>query len=109
MDEVATPDSSRIWTREDWQRGSPREHSKELFREALLDWVPDRELLLDSERMAERSAFAKTHRVPDRFFEELSQTYRAIAERVVGAAVGVPERPREAMLELLDDQFQLLR
>jgi len=109
MDEVATPDSSRIWTREDWQRGSPREHSKELFREALLDWVPDRELLLDSERMAERSAFASTHRVPDRFFEELSQTYRAIAERVVGAAVAVPQRPREAMLDLLHDQFQLLR
>jgi phosphoribosylaminoimidazole-succinocarboxamide synthase len=45
MDEVGTPDSSRIWRRRDWEAGHPREHSKEQFREALMDWVPDRAML----------------------------------------------------------------
>jgi phosphoribosylaminoimidazole-succinocarboxamide synthase len=108
MDEVATPDSSRIWTRADWERGAPREHSKEQFREALLNWVPDPSLLLDSARMDERTAFASEQRLPDAFFEDLSATYCAIAERVTGQPAAPLDRPREAMLDILNEQFDLL-
>ena len=108
MDEVGTPDSSRIWRRADWEAGLPREHSKEQFREALLAWVPDRDLLLDSARMAERATFARTQRVPDAFFEALADTYRAQAAAVLGREPAPCERPRESMLELLGGSLGLL-
>jgi phosphoribosylaminoimidazole-succinocarboxamide synthase len=101
LDEVGTPDASRIWREADWRRGEPREYSKELFREALLSWVPQREMLLDSERMAQRSAFARAHPVPDRFFEELAATYRDMAERLTGAPLPAMAEPRQEMLDLL--------
>lgn len=106
MDEVGTPDSSRIWRREDWEQGVPREHSKEQFREALMSWVPDREVLLNADRMEERKALAETQRVPDSFFLDLARTYRSAAQRM-GATPSVCEAPRESMLELLS-QLRLL-
>ena len=108
MDEVGTPDSSRIWQEQDWARGEPLEHSKEMFREALMGWVLDRDMLLDATRMSERSAYAKAHAVPDAFFEDLSRTYAAQAERILGCPLPIIERPREAMLDLLNEQFGLV-
>ncbi|MFT7289140.1 MAG: phosphoribosylaminoimidazole-succinocarboxamide synthase, partial [Halieaceae bacterium] len=108
MDEVGTPDSSRIWRRGDWEQGTPREYSKEQFREALLEWLPDRELALDPQRYAERAAFARSHRVPDQFFLELAHTYRSTATRIIGADLQLPERPRESLLDLLNGEFSLL-
>ncbi|WP_439102626.1 phosphoribosylaminoimidazolesuccinocarboxamide synthase [Congregibacter sp.] len=108
MDEVGTPDSSRIWRREDWERGEPREHSKEQFREALLSWVDDRDMLLDARRMEERSSYAQSHAVPDEFFLDLSETYTAQAEGILGAPLPRMDRPREAMLDLMNEQFGLV-
>ncbi|MFK7828373.1 MAG: phosphoribosylaminoimidazolesuccinocarboxamide synthase [Congregibacter sp.] len=109
MDEVGTPDSSRIWQRQDWLAGSPKEHSKEQFREALLGWVPDADVLLNPQRMSERADFAAKNPVPDTFFHALSHTYRAQAERITQRAMAEIERPREAMLEVLHNSFSLLR
>lgn len=108
MDEVGTPDSSRIWSQRDWQRGAPREHSKEQFREALLQWVPDAQLLLDSSRMRERAEFARSHPVPEAFFESLAITYRDQAETMLGCTLDLPERPRESLLDVLSQQFDLV-
>ncbi|EED32739.1 phosphoribosylaminoimidazole-succinocarboxamide synthase [gamma proteobacterium NOR5-3] len=108
MDEVGTPDSSRIWRQDDWQRGQPKEHSKEQFREALMAWVEDRDMLLDPARMTERSAFAKANPVPDTFFEDLSHTYAAQAERILGSALPAMERPRERILDILSERFGLV-
>lgn len=108
MDEVGTPDSSRIWRNDDWERGEPREHSKEQFREALMSWVEDRDMLLDPTRMGERSSYAKKNRVPDAFFEDLSQTYAAQAERILGSPLPMIERPRELILDLLTERFGLV-
>lgn len=107
MDEVGTPDSSRIWRRDDWERGAPREHSKEQFREALMAWTPDPDVLLNPRRMDERKRLAANERVPDSFFLELSQTYRAAAQRVLGSPLEVGDAPRESMLDLLA-QLKLL-
>lgn len=109
MDEVGTPDSSRVWAKRDWEEGAPREYSKEQFREALMDWVPDREVLLDSVRMPDRKQLARDSRLPDALFEALSRTYAEAAERFLGRCVPLPERPRERMLDLLNEQFALLR
>lgn len=108
MDEVGTPDSSRIWRRTEWEQGKPREHSKEQFREALLSWVADRDMLLDPKRMLERAAYASTNSVPDEFFAELAQTYRQQAARILGKTVPAIEHPRELILDVLNDQFGLV-
>ncbi len=103
MDEVGTPDSSRIWRRSDWERGEPKEYSKEQFRAALLDWVPDPSLLLDSQQMEARAAFARQEAVPDSFFEALGETYRSQAAEITGKGISFTGNPREEMLALLDD------
>jgi phosphoribosylaminoimidazole-succinocarboxamide synthase len=103
MDEVGTPDSSRIWDREDWLARAPREHSKEQFREALLAWVRDRDVLLDASRMGERAALARESRLPDRFFTDLGDTYRRQASSLVGRAVDVDPAPRESLLACLGE------
>mgnify|MGYP006272924303 FL=1 len=109
MDEVGTPDSSRVWRRDDWERGEAREHSKEFFRAALLARVPEQELLLDPQRMAQRRQFAAAYRVPDALLQELGAIYRDSATRLLGRPLEPPERPREAMLELLHERFRLVR
>ncbi|MEM1403966.1 MAG: phosphoribosylaminoimidazolesuccinocarboxamide synthase [Pseudomonadota bacterium] len=108
MDEIGTPDSSRIWRKDDWNSGSPTEFSKEVFREALQDWVPDRDLLLNSDRMEERLAFAKAHRVPDEFFHKVSQVYRDEAEALLNLPIVFPDSPREEILQILSSEFGLL-
>ncbi|WOJ96088.1 phosphoribosylaminoimidazolesuccinocarboxamide synthase [Congregibacter brevis] len=108
MDEVGTPDSSRIWRRQDWERGEPKEHSKEQFRESLMSWVSDKDMLLDPARMSERSAYARDNAVPDEFFDALSETYAAQAERILGKPLSTIEKPREALLDILNEQFGLV-
>lgn len=108
MDEVGTPDSSRIWRTQDWEAGKPVEYSKEQFRESLMSWVEDVQLLLDPARMAERSQFAKAARVPDEFFNAVAHTYLTEAESIVGGRIAMPERPREEMLGLLAEEYGLL-
>lgn len=103
MDEVGTPDSSRIWQREDWLAGRPRERSKEQFREALMDWVPDRQVLLDARRMDERQRLASRSRLPDRLFRDLAETYAEQARLVVGEAPARDANPRAALLDTLND------
>ncbi len=101
MDEVGTPDSSRIWFRDDWERGQPRERSKEQFRAALLAWASDRDVLLDPRRMTERLALARDARLPDEFFLELSETYRDQAEAIVGSLPAPDPRPRDSLCAVL--------
>lgn len=45
MDEVGTPDSSRIWDEEAYNRGEIVENSKEGFRQFLLNYFPDPDIL----------------------------------------------------------------
>ncbi|MFT4768513.1 MAG: phosphoribosylaminoimidazole-succinocarboxamide synthase [Glaciecola sp.] len=108
MDEVGTPDSSRIWRRDDWEQGEPREHSKEQFREALMSWVDDRDMLLDPTRMSERNTYARRNAVPDAFFENLSRTYAVQAERILRSPLPEIDRPRELILDLLNERFGLV-
>lgn len=108
MDEVGTPDSSRIWRHSDWAQGEPTEHSKEQFRESLLSWVPDRDLLLNPRRVTERAAYAAKNAVPDEFFTALAETYAEQAARILGSTIPVMEHPRGALLDLLNEQFGLV-
>ena len=52
MDEVGTPDSSRIWDNQQYQQGKIVENSKEGFRQMLLNHFPDPDILLNKNRMS---------------------------------------------------------
>lgn len=107
MDEVGTPDSSRIWDAVAYRKGQVVEHSKEAFRQSLLNHVGDRELLLDHRRFDERKQFAREHALPSQFLYSLSDTYLSVAERVTGQSLVVPEQPLESMMRVLGEDLGL--
>src|SRR5690554_3964081 len=65
MDEVGTPDSSRIWDGPSYREGKVIEKSKEEFRQALLNFFPDPDILLNKDRMPERAALARDNALPE--------------------------------------------
>jgi phosphoribosylaminoimidazole-succinocarboxamide synthase len=109
MDEVGTPDSSRIWDAEAYGEGRVLENSKETFRQALLARLPDPDVLLDKSRMAERQALARDTVLPRALFDEVSATYTGIAERITGRPLPRPVDPRQEILDTLGgDAFRLV-
>jgi len=101
MDEVGTPDSSRIWDAHAFSTGQIVENSKEGFRQALLNMSPDPDLLLDKNRMAERQAYAQATRLPSELMYAVSHTYIGIAERIIGQPLQLPENPRKEIEDLI--------
>ena len=84
------------------------ENSKEGFRQALLNWVPDRNLLLDKHRMVERAAFAGSALLPQSMLMDVSETYLGIAAQIIGSSITVPENPRAEIKELLSVELGLV-
>ena len=107
MDEVGTPDSSRIWDGDVYHSGDILERSKEEFRQMLLCHVPDSDLLLDPERLQERKRFASEYKVPPFIMHKLSETYLSIAEQITGSPINVPRQPLRDILSILKDDFGL--
>ena len=88
IDEIGTPDSSRTYNKESYEKGKIVESSKEPFRQFLLGNT-NRDVLLDKNRMPERRELAASYRVPVEQMMEVSRVYRDIAEKITG--VRVPE------------------
>ena len=107
MDEVGTPDSSRIWDATAYRSGSVVENSKEEFRQALLRHVNDPQLLLDYGRFEERKRYAESHALPVGLLHSLSKTYVSVAERITSQPIVVPDRPVESIMATLADDFGL--
>ncbi len=84
MDEVGTPDSSRIWDGPSYRKGKVVENSKEGFRQLLLNHFPEPDILLNKERMAERQDLARDNALPESVLMEVSRTYVDIAEKIIG-------------------------
>merc|ERR1711959_110888 len=60
MDEVGTPDSSRIWDGPKYRDGGKVvENSKESFRKMLMNHFPDPDILTNKDRMVERTKLAE--------------------------------------------------
>lgn len=109
MDEVGTPDSSRIWDAAAYRQGRVLENSKETFRQSLLSLVEDSAVLLDKNRMAERQVLARDSVLPRALFDEVSATYTGLAERITGAALPRSDNPRGDILDVLGGAaFRLL-
>jgi phosphoribosylaminoimidazole-succinocarboxamide synthase len=100
IDEVGTPDSSRMWDSQAYSRGKIVENSKEGFRQFLLNKL-DKDILLRKDRMAERKQLAANYRVPVDVMMEVSQVYKNITEKITGTPIARIENPGEEILEAL--------
>jgi phosphoribosylaminoimidazole-succinocarboxamide synthase len=108
MDEVGTPDSSRIWDAAQYERGNVVENSKEDFRQVLLAHFPDPDILLNKDRMAERTALARDNLLPQELLLQVSRTYVGIAEKITGKPVNVSDNPKAEIIQILRDHYQLI-
>ncbi|PKH03275.1 phosphoribosylaminoimidazolesuccinocarboxamide synthase [Psychromonas sp. MB-3u-54] len=108
MDEVGTPDSSRIWDAAEYQKGKIVENSKEDFRQLLLNHFPDPDILLNKDRMVERSALAENNALPAEVLMKISATYTGIAEKIIGHKIVLSNNPKAEIIEILDQQYGLI-
>ena len=108
MDEVGTPDSSRIWDGAALAEGRVVENSKEDFRQLLLQHFPDPDILLNKDRMSERLVLARDNALPVEVLMEISKTYVAIAEKITGASLQLAKNPKAEIIEVLRNEFALI-
>jgi phosphoribosylaminoimidazole-succinocarboxamide synthase len=108
MDEVGTPDSSRIWDGAEYRNGKIVENSKEGFRQFLLNHFEDSDILLNKDRMDERAALARDNVLPASALMNLSKTYLNIAEKVIGEKIILSNNPKAEIVEILREQYGLV-
>lgn len=108
MDEVGTPDSSRIWDGEQYRNGKVVENSKEGFRQMLLSHFTDPDILLNKDRMDEREALARDNELPADVFESVSKTYVGIAEKITGQPLNLSENPKAEIITVLKEEYGLI-
>lgn len=108
MDEVGTPDSSRIWDGPAHRRGQVVEMSKEAFRQMLLSYFSDPDILLDKSRMTERSQLAETTELPRDIFMQVSENYLGLAEQITGRKPDLSGNPRAQIIERLRRDYDLI-
>jgi phosphoribosylaminoimidazole-succinocarboxamide synthase len=102
IDEVGTPDSSRMWNFAEYTSGKIVENSKEGFRQFLLKKSGiEEDILLNSDRFDERKQTASEYRVPRAVFFEVSETYKNIARKITGKTVPEINNPREEIMDAL--------
>jgi len=108
MDEVGTPDSSRIWDGPSYREGNVVENSKEVFRQELLSHFPDADILVNKDRMEERYALARDNELPAELIQKVSDTYVGIAEKIIGEKLPQSENPKAEIVAILRDQYGLI-
>lgn len=80
IDEVHTPDSSRYWTVESYEQGTPENYSKEYLRE----WFAERGYRGDG----------TPPQMPDRFAAQVAQRYISVYEMLTGTPFEPGEMPQ---------------
>jgi phosphoribosylaminoimidazole-succinocarboxamide synthase len=108
MDEVGTPDSSRIWDGAALRAGRIEENSKEGFRQLLLQHFPDPDILLNKNRMPERLALARDNALPVDVLMAVSNTYVGIAEKIIGGSLQLSDNPKAEIIAVLRKEFALV-
>jgi len=108
MDEVGTPDSSRIWDGDEYRKGNVVENSKEGFRQLLLNHFPDPDILLNKDRMDERSTLARDNELPTEVLMAVSKTYTDIAEKITGEKITLSDNPKAEIIAVLKEQYALI-
>ncbi|WP_394175435.1 phosphoribosylaminoimidazolesuccinocarboxamide synthase [Thalassotalea litorea] len=108
MDEVGTPDSSRMWDGAEYRQGNIVENSKEGFRQLLLKYFPDPDILLNKDRMDEREALARDNALPVDVLMQVSKTYVGIAEKITGENIVISDNPKAEIIEILKKDYGLV-
>lgn len=108
MDEVGTPDSSRIWDGAAYREGIILENSKEGFRQFLLKYFPDPDILLNKQRMPEREALARDNELPLDAMMAVSKTYIGVAEKVTGKPITLSANPKAEIVDILKTRYGLI-
>ena len=108
MDEVGTPDSSRIWDGLSYQASKVVENSKEGFRQALLKHFPEPDILLNKSRIEERKALAADNELPLEIIMGVSETYTQIAQKITGSKITLSDDPKAVIIEILRNEFGLI-
>ncbi len=108
MDEVGTPDSSRIWDGPALREGRVVENSKEGFRQLLLQHFPDPDILLNKDRMPERMALARDNALPTEVLMAVSNTYVGVAEKIIGSKLQISDHPKAEIIDTLASEFGLV-
>ena len=108
MDEVGTPDSSRIWDGPSYRKGKVVENSKESFRQLLLNHFPDPDILLNKDRMSERAELARNNALPESVLMAVSKTYTDIAEKITGKEIVLSENPKAEIINILKEEYGLI-
>ena len=108
MDEVGTPDSSRIWDGPQFREGKVVENSKEGFRKLLLEHFPDPDILLNKSRMDERSALARDNALPESVMMSVSETYVKLAEKITGQSLPLSDNPKAEIIQILSEKDNLI-
>ena len=108
MDEVGTPDSSRIWDAQALRSGQIVENSKEGFRQFLLKHFPAPDILLNKNRMPEREALARDNALPLSAMQDISDTYTGIAAAITGKPIQLSGNPKAEIVDILNDKYGLI-
>lgn len=108
MDEVGTPDSSRIWDGPSYRAGTIVEKSKEAFRQILLNHFDEPDILLNKSRMKERLELAQKTALPRDVITQVSDTYCDLAERITGKEVSIPENPKREIIDVLRKDYGII-
>ncbi|MCM8538381.1 MAG: phosphoribosylaminoimidazolesuccinocarboxamide synthase [Lentisphaeraceae bacterium] len=109
IDEVGTPDSSRIWDGPSYRDGKIVENSKEGFRQLLINSVPDSDVLLNKDRMDEREELARNFLLTQEAMMKVSDTYTGIAGKITGSKIVVPEDPKAEILDVLSSKYGIVK
>ena len=108
IDEVGTPDSSRVWDGKHFDDGKVVEKSKETFRQYLLNYFKDKSILLDKGQMSKRLKISETTQLPEECFMAVSKVYTNMAEVITGHPVVISENPQEEIITLLLDRYSVI-
>ncbi|WP_096619351.1 phosphoribosylaminoimidazolesuccinocarboxamide synthase [Candidatus Enterovibrio altilux] len=107
IDEVGTPDSSRIWDTAEYKVGNIVENSKEDFRQFLLNYFSDPDILLNKNRMSERKSLALNNTLPVDALMNISKTYIKIAEKIIGQPIHLSDNPKQEIIDILKTEYNL--
>lgn len=107
MDEVGTPDSSRIWDAKQYAEGKVVENSKEGFRKALMNHFQDPDILTNKNRMDERIELGK-ELLPKSILMDVSKIYTDIAETITGEKIMISNDPKREIISILKEQYDLI-
>jgi len=109
MDEVGTPDSSRIWDGPMYKNENKVvENSKEFFRQMLMKHFPDADILTNKNRMEERKKLGADNLLSEAQLMEVSKVYTDIAEKITGEKIVLSDSPKADIIKILDEKYGLV-